>query len=58
MIPTIIIGTIVGIVFFAIIIKGIINRKKGKSSCSCGGGCKGCAMNRTCHVNINTEDKK
>lgn len=49
--PTIIIASIVAVVFFAIIIKGIINKKNGKSSCSCGGGCGGCAMKGTCHAN-------
>jgi hypothetical protein len=25
------------------------NKKKGKSSCSCGSSCGGCAMNGACH---------
>ncbi len=58
MIPTIIISSIIGIIFLAIIVKGVINKKNGKSSCSCGGGCKGCAMNGTCHGNVDKEDEK
>ena len=39
--------TIVGIVILAllviaIIVKSIIDKKKGKSSCSCGGNCSAC----------------
>ena len=41
--PTIIIGLIILAVFAAIVGKGIYNRRHGKSSCSCGGGCGGCA---------------
>jgi len=45
--PTIIVAFIVAMVFISIVAKGIINRKKGKSSCSC--GCNGCAMAAECH---------
>lgn len=45
--PTIIVASIVAIIFVAIIAKGIINRKKGISSCSC--GCSGCASKDICH---------
>ena len=38
---------IVVIIFAAIVIKGIINKKKGKSSCGC--GCSGCANKDFCH---------
>lgn len=44
---TILIAAVVAAVFLAIVIKGIINKKKGKSSCSC--GCSGCALKDTCH---------
>lgn len=47
--PTIIVATIVAVVFFAIVIRGILNKKKGKSLCSCGGSCSGCAMSESCH---------
>lgn len=46
----VILGVIVA-VFLAIVIKGILNKKKGKSSCSC--GCSGCAMKDTCHPQNN-----
>lgn len=58
MLPTIIIASLIAIIFLAIVIKGIINRKNGKSSCSCGGGCKGCAMNGTCHGNFEKDKKE
>lgn len=47
--PTILIASIVAVVFLAIVIFGIRNKKKGKSSCSCGGSCGGCAMSDHCH---------
>ncbi len=46
-IPSIIVLVIIVGIVAAIIIKGIINKKKGKSSCSC--GCSGCAMKDSCH---------
>ncbi|MBQ2825074.1 MAG: FeoB-associated Cys-rich membrane protein [Clostridia bacterium] len=42
----VVLGIIVA-VFSAIVIVGIRNKKKGKSSCSC--GCSGCAMKDACH---------
>lgn len=45
--PTIIVAAIVAAAFISIVIKAIINRKQGKSSCSC--GCGGCAMKDSCH---------
>lgn len=47
MLPTIIIAAIIAAAFAAVLIRGIINKKKGKSSCSC--GCGGCAMKESCH---------
>lgn len=47
--PTVIVASVIGVIVVAIIIKGIINRKKGKSSCGC--GCSGCAMKDSCHSN-------
>ena len=47
--PTIIVAGIVALVFIAIVTSAIINKKKGKHACSCGGGCSGCAMSGTCH---------
>lgn len=46
MLPTIIISVLIAAIFFYIIIKGIINRKNGNSSCSC--GCSGCSMSEIC----------
>ncbi len=47
--PTIIISSLIGLTVVAIIVKGIMDRKNGKSSCSC--GCQGCAMKDSCHNN-------
>lgn len=58
MIPTIIIASIIGIIFFAIVIKGIINKKNGKSSCSCGSGCGSCSLKGTCHANTEKNEKQ
>ncbi|MBP3329303.1 MAG: FeoB-associated Cys-rich membrane protein [Clostridia bacterium] len=44
---TIVVLAVVAIIFAAIIIKGIKNKKEGKSSCSC--GCSGCANKDYCH---------
>lgn len=44
---TIILASIIAIIFILIIAKGIINIKNGKSSCSC--GCSGCASKNICH---------
>ncbi len=45
--PTIIIASIVAVIFIAIVASEIIKKKKGKSSCSC--GCGGCAFKDSCH---------
>ncbi|MBE6885110.1 MAG: FeoB-associated Cys-rich membrane protein [Ruminococcaceae bacterium] len=45
--PTIIVAAVVLAVFLAIVITGIRNKKKGKSSCSC--GCSECGMKGQCH---------
>lgn len=45
--PTILVLTVVLAVFLLIVIKGIINRKKGKTSCGC--NCDGCVMKGKCH---------
>ena len=46
--PTIIVLCIVIAVFVAIVANEIIKKKKGKSSCSCG-GCSGCGFKDQCH---------
>ena len=40
--PTIIVATIIGLIFVVIVVTQIRNRMKGKSSCSCGGNCGAC----------------
>ncbi|MBO5912842.1 MAG: FeoB-associated Cys-rich membrane protein [Clostridia bacterium] len=40
--PTIIVASIVAAIVIAIVVFGIRNKKKGKSSCSCGGNCGAC----------------
>jgi hypothetical protein len=47
--PTILVATVVAGIFIAIVVCGIINKKKGKGGCSC--GCGGCAMKDSCHSN-------
>lgn len=46
---TILVLVIVAAVFLAVVIKGIIDKKNGKSSCSC--GCEGCAFKDSCKEN-------
>ena len=45
--PTIIALSVVALLVIGIIIKSIINKKNGKSSCSC--GCGSCANKDYCH---------
>lgn len=42
---------IIAAVFAAIVVKGILNKKKGKGGCSC--GCANCAMKDSCHSSAN-----
>lgn len=53
-IPSIIIAAVIAVIFVAIIVREIRNKKKGKGTCSC--GCGGCAMSNMCHGE-NSEDK-
>lgn len=46
MIATVIISTVLGLAFVAIIANEIYKKKKGRSSCSCGGNCGACGL---CH---------
>ena len=39
-------AVLIGVVLFVVTIM-VLNKKKGKSSCSC--GCSGCAMSEHCH---------
>ncbi len=52
---TIIIASIIGLIFAAVVAKLIIDKKKGKHSCSCGGNCKTCGI---CTKYTATELKK
>ncbi|MDO4581432.1 MAG: FeoB-associated Cys-rich membrane protein [Bacillota bacterium] len=45
---TIVVAAVVAAVFAAIIIAALRNKKKGRSTCSCVGGCAGCAHNEFC----------
>ena len=45
--PTILVATVVAGIFIAIVVCGIINKKKGKGGCSCGGNCGSCGCG--CH---------
>ena len=47
--PTIIIAAVIGVIFVAIVVKGIINKKNGKHTCSCGGNCGACGMCSSCN---------
>ena len=51
MMPTIIIATVIAVIFIAVIVNEVRKKKSGKSSCSCGGNCGACGMG--CH-----EEKK
>lgn len=52
--PTIMIGAIVAAVFIAVVVRGILRRKRGESGCGC--GCSGCPNSAICHGE-NTEHK-
>ena len=38
---------VIAFAFVSVIVRGVINRKKGKPSCSCGGNCGACTL---CHA--------
>ena len=44
---TAIIAGVIGAAFVAVVVTMIVNKKRGKSTCSC--GCGGCAMRDMCH---------
>ena len=52
-VPTVVIASVIGVLFAVVVIKGIIDKKKGKHSCSCGGNCGACGCCST-----NAENKK
>ena len=49
-IPSLIVGAIVLGMLVSIIVWQIRGRRQGKSVCSCGCGCSGCAMSGSCHA--------
>lgn len=49
--PTIIILSVIAVLFVAIVINEIRKRRQGKHSCSC--GCGGCAFKASCHKDKN-----
>lgn len=51
MVATIIIGSLIALIFIAIVVKGIMNLKKGKGICSCGCSCGECSMSEYCNSN-------
>ncbi len=55
--PSILLTVLIAVIFFAIIGRGIYNRKhrRGGGCGSCGGGCAGCACSGACHP---TEESK
>lgn len=46
---------VIAVAFIAVIVRGIYNKKTGKSSCSCGGNCGACGL---CHSEDNVSDAK
>jgi len=46
---SIIVAAVVAVIFVSIIVSAILKKKQGKSLCSCGSSCAGCAMKGTCH---------
>ena len=44
--PTLLIGLGVAALIAAIVAREVVNRRKGKSGCSCGGDCSSC---KGCH---------
>ena len=45
---------VIALVFISTVVSAIINKKKGKSSCSCGGNCGACGLCH--HSNVNTDN--
>ena len=51
--PDVIVIAVIAAILAFIVVRSVINKKKGKRSCSC--GCGGCAFKDSCHSN--TENK-
>lgn len=52
---TVIIASVIGIAFAAVLAKMIIDKKHGKHSCSCGGNCASCGI---CCTDKNEQHRK
>lgn len=55
--PSIIILAVIIAAVLAVIVAEILKKKKGKSSCSCGGACGACPMGGTCHQKEEISEK-
>ena len=55
---SILILSVIGIAFVAVVANEIRKRKQGKGSCSCGGSCGACPVGCHCHDVKDATDKK
>ena len=54
---SIVIISLIAVAFIAVVTVGIINKKKGKHSCSCGGSCGACPAGCSCKSTQKPEHK-
>ncbi len=54
--PTLLIAAVVAVLFIAVVVRGLIKRKRGESGCGC--GCSNCPNSRLCHRKEATGSKK
>ena len=47
---TAVIASVIAALFAAVVVVMIINKKKGKPSCSCGGNCGACPIGCSCNI--------
>lgn len=45
--PTILTASVIAVIFAAIVIRGILRRRRGERGCGC--GCSGCPNSALCH---------
>lgn len=45
--PTLLIAGLIAVVFIAIVVRGVIRRRRGEGGCSC--GCGSCPNSAICH---------
>ena len=53
--PTLLISLVILAVFVAIVARGIHNKRRGKSSCACGGSCGSCGATCLCHSAVSSQ---